>query len=121
MALIAVEDELINILSTFKVPVIRQGSLAPDAPYPDLFFTFWCNGETEHSAYNDQTIIAEYNYDVNVYGISPTDVYDTLTQARNALKSAGWIILTRAFDQPSDEITHIGRGMNIAKIRNEEE
>lgn len=112
------EDALITILEGFKYPVFRQGSLG-DNPYPDTFFTFWGSNEVEHSAYDNQTESVDYTYSVFVYSTSPSTAYDLLAQARGALKEAGWIIATRGFDAASDEITHVGRGMIIYYLNNE--
>lgn len=113
------EDILIELLSTLKYPVIRQGSLAPDETYPDTFFTFWNNDETEHSAYDNDTINVDYDFDVNVYSTNPDTAYQLLSQARKLLKENGWIIATRGYDVASDEITHIGRGMEILFLKTE--
>ena len=107
------EDSLITLLSSFGYPVIRQGSLPSDQAYPDTFFTFWNNTEDGESFYDNATASVVYDFDVNVYSTNPTTAYSVLAAARNALKAAGWIIATRAFDVPSDEITHIGRGMIV--------
>ena len=113
------EDALIEILSTLKYPIIRQGSLAPDEAYPDTFFTFWNNDETEHSAYDNDTVNVDYDFDVNVYSTNPSTAYELLSQARKLLKENGWIIATRGYDVASDEITHIGRGMEILYLKTE--
>lgn len=113
------EDTLIGLLSTLKYPVIRQGSLAPDEAYPDTFFTFWNNDETEHSAYDNKTANVDYDFDVNVYSTEPDTAYQLLSQARKLLKENGWIIATRGYDVASDEITHIGRGMEILYLKTE--
>lgn len=113
------EDILIELLSTLKYPVIRQGSLAPDETYPDTFFTFWNNDETEHSAYDNDTVNVDYDFDVNVYSTNPDTAYQLLFQARKLLKENGWIIATRGYDVASDEITHIGRGMEILFLKTE--
>ena len=113
------EDVLIEILSTLKYPVIRQGSLAPDETYPDTFFTFWNNDETEHSAYDNDTANVDYDFDVNVYSTNPDTAYQLLSQARKLLKENGWIIATRGYDVASDEITHIGRGIEILYLKTE--
>lgn len=113
------EDTLIELLSTLKYPVIRQGSLAPDEAYPDTFFTFWNNDETEHSAYDNDTVNVDYDFDVNVYSTNPDTAYQLLSQARKLLKENGWIIATRGYDVASDEITHIGRGMEILFLKTE--
>lgn len=113
------EDILIELLSTLKYPVIRQGSLAPDEAYPDTFFTFWNNDETEHSAYDNETANVDYDFDINVYSTDPATAYSLLGQARTLLKQNGWIIATRGYDVSSDEITHIGRGMEVMYIKTE--
>lgn len=113
------EDILINLLKTFNVPVIRQGSLAPDQVYPNTFFTFWNNDESEHSAYDNETAIVDYDFDINVYSTNPDTAYSLLKQARELLKQNGWIIATRGYDVSSDEITHVGRGMEILYLNTE--
>lgn len=111
------EDKLIELLESLDYPVLRQGSLPHDEDYPDTFFTFWNNDDSEHAAYDNATAIANDNYSVNVYSTDPDKTYSLLKQARALLKSAGWIILTRGYDAPSDEITHTGRGMVIAYLQ----
>ena len=107
------EDNLIELLNTFGYPVIRQGSLADDEEYPDTFFTFWNNSEIEHCAYDGETVLVEYDYDVNVYSKDPTTTYDLLRQARDLLKRNGWTCFDRGHDLASDEATHTGRGITM--------
>lgn len=113
------EDNLIELLERFGYPVIRQGSLGPNEKYPDTFFTFWNNDETEHSAYDNHTVNADYDYDVNVYSTSPAKAYNLLAQARNILRENGWVSPSRGYDVQSDEVTHVGRGMEITYLKNE--
>ena len=113
------EDILINLLSSFKYPVIRQGSLPPDEKYPETFFTFWNNTETEISAYNNQTFSVVYNFDVNIYSNDPEKVYTLLRDARKLLKQNGWQAPERGHDLASDEITHTGRGIEVTYIQTE--
>ena len=113
------EDALIELLETFSFPVIRQGSLAPDEEYPETFFTFWNNDESEHSAYDNDTVSVDHSFDVNVYSTNPNTVYSLLSQARKLLKENNWTIATRGYDVPSDEVTHVGRGMEVIYLKNE--
>ena len=115
------EDNLITLLSTFKYPVIRQGSLGENEKYPDTFFTFWCNEETEHSAYDNDTLNSDNDFDVNVYSVDDSLVYSLQRQARDLLKTNGWTITERGYDVASDEITHTGRGMSVVYLKNEME
>lgn len=112
-------DNLIELLETFTYPVIRQGSLAPDADYPETFFTYWNNDESGHSFYDNETINVDWIFQVNVYSTDPDLVYSLLGEARTLLKSAGYTISQRGYDVTSDEITHIGRGMVVMYLRNE--
>ena len=112
-------DNLIELLKTFNYPVIRQGSLAPDAAYPDTFFTFWNSDETEHSAYDNDTVNVDWTFQVNVYSTDPDITYSLLAEARTLLKSAGYVLYTRGYDVQSDEITHTGRGMVVMYLKNE--
>lgn len=111
------EDNLIELLETFKYPVFRQGSLAKNEEYPPTFFTFWNNREVEHSSYDDSTSIIEYNFDVNVYSNEPDTAYRLIREAKTLLKSNRWIITEIGYDLPSDEITHVGRGLNVTYLQ----
>lgn len=111
------EDTLIQLLSSFGYPVMRQGSLAADAAYPDTFFTFWNRAEEGQSYYDNETASVVYDFDVNVYSTSPDRAYSLLAGARTLLKSHGYVTPTRGYDVPSDEITHVGRGMNVQYLQ----
>lgn len=112
-------DNLIELLSTFGYPVIRQGSLAPDEVYPDTFFTFWNNDETGHSFYDNEEINSDWIFQVNVYSTDPDKVYSLQADARTLLRSAGYVISQKGYDVASDEITHTGRGMVVMYLKNE--
>lgn len=113
------EDTLIQLLESFGYPVMRQGSLSADQAYPDTFFTFWNNDEDGQSFYDNDTASVVYDFDVNVYSSNPDTAYSLLAEARKLLKTNRWIISTRGYDVPSDEITHIGRGMNVQYLEYE--
>lgn len=111
------EDNLIQLLETFGYPVLRQGSLADNEPYPPIFFTFWNNGEYELKAYDNRTISILFDFDVNVYADDPAKVYELLQQARTLLKSNGYQTPDRGHDLASDVYTHTGRGMNVTYLQ----
>lgn len=113
------EDNLISILETFGFPVFRQGSLNPSDSYPDTFFTFWNNSENGHSFYDNDVVLIDWDFDVNIYSDDPGLAYTLQKQTRKKLKNNNWIILQYGSDVPSDEITHIGRGMRVAYINKE--
>ena len=113
------EDALIQLLESFGYPVMRQGSLPADQAYPDTFFTFWNSTEDGQSFYDNETACVVYDFDVNVYSSNPDVAYSLLAAARKLLKENGWIIGTRGYDVPSDEITHVGRGMDVQYLNYE--
>ena len=113
------EDKLIELLNTFKYPVIRQGSLTENEPYPDTFFTFWNNDEYEETAYDNKTASVVYDFDVNVYSTDPEKAYSLLRDARTLLKNNGFTPMSRGYDVMSDEKTHVGRGMNVITLNYE--
>lgn len=113
------EDELIELLKSFGYPVIRQGSLGDDEPYPDTFFTFWNNDEFEQSAYDNSTVSVVFSFDVNVYSTDPNTVYDLQQRARKLLKQHDFQTPTRGYDVASDEDSHTGRGMAVTKLKQE--
>jgi len=112
-------DNLIELLETFSYPVFRQGSLSPEVDYPDTFFTFWNSEETGHSFYDNETANVDWIFQVNVYSTDPDKAYNLLGAARTLLKSAGYVMSTRGYDLYSDEITHVGRGMVVMYLKNE--
>lgn len=111
------EDLLIETLESFGYPVKLQGSLLPDEPYPDHFFTFWNNNSYGQSYYDDDERSTVYSYDVNFYSTNPEWVYSKLREAKAALKKAGFIISGDGYSIASDEPTHDGRGMNVLFLR----
>lgn len=111
------EDVLIQLLSTFGYPVIRQGSLPPEQAYPETFFTFWNTDEDGQAFYDNATASVVHDFNVFIYSTNPETAYIVLAAARSVLKANGWIIPTRGFDAPSDEPTHIGRGMAVEYLQ----
>ena len=107
------EDKLIELLDSFGYPVKLQGSLLPDEPYPDSFFTFWNNSSEGEKYYDNDEKSTTYSYDVNFYSISPELVYTVLRQAKKILKDNGFIVSGDGHSVVSDEPTHDGRGIDV--------
>lgn len=112
-----VEDLLINILESFEVPVIRQGSLSDNEDYPETFFTFWNNLTGESAFYDDESHSELADYDVNIYSSDPSAVYAFLREAKKKLKQNGFSIPDAGHDVASDVDTHTGRGLNALYIK----
>ena len=115
------EDLLIATLESFGFPVRLQGSLLPDEPYPDHFFTFWNNASNGESYYDNDEISTTYSYDVNFYSINPEWVYTKLREAVTALKNAGFIVSGDGHTVMSDEPTHDGRGIDVMYLKQNQE
>lgn len=111
------EDLLIEKLSSLDYEVRLQGSLLPNEPYPDSFFTFWNNSSESESYYDNKENAIVYNYDVNFYSNNPEKVYSVVRDAINLLKDYGFIISGDGYSVPSDEKTHDGRGFEATFIK----
>lgn len=106
-------DNLISTLSTLGYPVKLQGSLLPDEPYPDHFFTFWNDSADGISYYSNEESAIEWRYSLNFYSIDPTLVNTKLLEAKELLKAHGWVVSGAGYSVMSDEPTHTGRGISI--------
>lgn len=107
------EDALIEILESFNYPVYRQGSMSNDSVYPATFITFWNNDSLDHSHYSNTEYGTNWDFEVNVYSSDSELTYSVLKDIRNALKSAGWVVVGKGHDIVSDEATHTGRGVQV--------
>lgn len=113
------EDLLISTLEALGCPVMLQGSLLPDEPYPDNFFTYWNDSADGSSYYSNTEGAILWAYSLNFYSVDPVlvsnmfkELKDTPT-AKSLLKSAGFIVSGAGYDVPSDEPTHTGRGISL--------
>ena len=107
------EDLLISVLEQLGYPVKRQGSLLPDEPYPNHFFTFWNDSADGSSYYSNTETAIIWQYSLNFYSSDPNMVTTKLLEAKNLLKAQGWVVNGAGYDVASDEPTHTGRGITI--------
>ena len=107
------EDLLINILEVLGYPVLLQGSLLPDEPYPDSFFTFWNDDSDSEGYYDNDESAIEWEYSLNFYSVDPTLVNKKLLEAKSLLKADGWVVSGAGYSVMSDEPTHTGRGITL--------
>lgn len=105
------EDLLISVLERLGYPVMRQGSLLADEPYPNHFFTFWNDSADGSSYYSNNEGAILWQYSLNFYSSDPLMVTTKLLEAKALLKSAGWVVNGAGYDVASDEPTHTGRGI----------
>ena len=54
-------EELVNLLSTFGYPVIQQGSMGEDEAYPDSLFTFY-NIDTPDDGFYDNNLHVPFGH-----------------------------------------------------------
>ena len=106
-------DLLIETLAPLGYPVKLQGSLAPDEPAPDHFFTYWNNAADGMSFYSDDEHAIDWQFSLNFYSVDPAKVYSVLADAKRLLKSVGWIVTGAGYSLASDDPSHTGRGIMI--------
>lgn len=106
-------DLLIQTLESLGYPVRLQGSLLPDEPYPESFFTFWNDDSTGDMYYSNAEKAVVWSYSVNFYSTDPVLVNSKLLEAKGLLREAGFIATGSGHDVGSDEPTHTGRGIDI--------
>ena len=111
------EDELIELLSTFSYPVYSQGSFAEGDKYPDSFFTFWNVDSPDHEHYDNAEYGTDWTFNVNFYSTDPEKTYNLITLARVLLKQHKWIVPSQGYDVYSDEPTHTGRGIQALYLQ----
>lgn len=110
-------DKLIGTLESKGYPVFLQGSLLPDQPYPDSFFTYWNDDTTGQSFYDNNENRIDWSYSVNFYSTDPNKVNSMLLEIKPLLKEAGFIVTGAGYSVMSDELTHTGRGVSVRYIQ----
>lgn len=107
------EDKLIEVLSQICNVVRQQGSLLPDEPYPDEFFTFWNFSSESDSFYDDTDHTIIYEYSVCFYSKNVEHVYEKLRSAIKLLRKNGFIVSGDGHSVASDEVEYTGRGIDV--------
>lgn len=106
-------DLLIETLEPLGYPVRLQGSLAPNKPIPEHFFTYWNNAADGLSFYENNEHAIAWEYSLNFYSIDPEKVNTALLEAKKLLKAAGFVVTGAGYSLASDDPTHTGRGILI--------
>lgn len=108
------EDLLIKIIEeAFGFPMMLQGSLLPEEPYPDNFFTYWNDSADGTGFYNNNESEILWQYSLSFYGRDPVKVNSILLEVKPILKAAGFIVTGAGYSVVSDEPTHTGRGITV--------
>lgn len=93
-------------LETSGLKAIRQGSLLPDEPYPDEFWTVW-EPMADEVFYDNEPVYTTRAFSVCFYSNNPATARAKVQAMRNHLRGKGYAV-TPPEDTPSDEATHIG-------------
>lgn len=107
------EDLLISTLEALGYPVKLQGSLLPDEPYPNSFFTYWNDSADGTGYYSNNESAILWAYSLNFYSTDPVLVNTKLLEAKKLLKAKGFMVSGAGYDIASDENTHTGRGISL--------
>lgn len=99
---------LISTLETLGYPVILQGSMTADEPYPESFITFQTMASPEQDFFDGLPHGVQWRYAVIFYTSNPDLMSTVPAHIYNLLRSAGFIPKGRGYDIPSDEPTHSG-------------
>lgn len=110
------EDLLIDVLTYFNLPIIRQGSMSPHEKYPKEFFTFWNNSSDDDKYYDNAPTATIWDFDVNCYSSVAGNASKLLNEAIKELQRAGFTVSGKGHDVASDEPSHTGRGVNVLYV-----
>lgn len=114
------KSKLIELLESFSFPVILQGSLNPEEPYPDSFFSFWNFDNEDTAFYDGNADHAVRGFWIYFYSVDPRLVESIPEQARRLLKSNDWIIQGKSTDISVDRPTHTGAFFTAYKFESYE-
>ena len=106
-------DALEALLESTGYPYFRQGSLAPDDPYPESFFTFWNVDTPEDSYFDNGPHAANWSWRGYFYTKDPAPLYSVMGDFLESARAAGFISQGRARDLSSDEPGTVGRTIQL--------
>lgn len=111
-------EELVNLLSTFGYPVIQQGSMGEDEAYPDSLFTFYNIDTPDDGFYDNNPTRSIWTYYIYFYSNDPLLVNTKLREVTDLLRKNKWIVNQRnGYDIESDVDTHSGRYTTVYYIK----
>jgi hypothetical protein len=112
----SIKADLIALLETFEYPVFLQGSVNPDAPYPQSFFTFWNFETPEAEFYDNNAGRAVWGFWVYFYSVDPVLIETITEKARKLLKKNDLILQGKPYDIAVDRPTHTGVIFTVYKF-----
>lgn len=93
-----------------------QGTINPEATYPETFTTFWTNDTAEIVHYDNGAQAVAWYFGVNLYSSNPAIVNEKPKDIIATLRARGFIPQGRGRDIPSDEPTYTGWAMEFVYI-----
>lgn len=110
---------LIETLSAIGFPPVLQGTMPnpQDEPWADTFITFWQNESEDTSHADGFSLVTVYDFTVIVYSTDPTTLMRVSSEARTALKAAGFVTSGEGNDIASGEPSHTGHTQDYRIIK----
>ena len=113
------KDLLISVLEQFcPNNVYLQGSLNPDAAYPQKFITFFTTTTDDNAFYDNDVVAVDWEFSVMFYSTNPTEVNTIPAHISAALKAVGFIPQGKGNDLLTDSPTHTGWAMDFVYREN---
>lgn len=113
-------DYIYKLLSKIY-PVYRQGSMSDMDEYPVSFFTYWNNGSTLDSFYDNKEKLIIWSYDINFYTKEIENIDNILNKVVDILKKENRIVIEEYIhDLVSDDNNYIGKGLTINILERED-
>jgi hypothetical protein len=95
-------DNIYTLLSSFGYPVFLNGTVNNNDVYPDSFFTFWNDINTDDSFYDNDATRAILDYDIVFISKNPSLVQTVAEAARQMLKNNGFVVSGKPTDATVD-------------------
>ena len=102
------EKKLVEIMEQTGYPVYLQGSLLPEEPYPESFFTYWNDTSDGDSFYDDDERSIVWD------STDPLLIQTQLDAVKDLLKKEGFVVSGKGHSLASDKKTHTGRGLDVS-------
>lgn len=102
------KSALIEVLDALGYEYFLQGTYDEDKPYPDRFITFQTLDSPETAAFDNETALTAWTYQIIFYSNDPEEIDAAAELIRKAFKNAGFDIPNKGRDIISDEPSHTG-------------
>lgn len=106
-------EQLIKILESAGIPVVRQGSYNENDELPEKFITFWNFQADERSHADNSPMSCEWGFWVYIYGEDPVEIDQIAKEIRSKLKQKGFVSTGPAMDYDSNEPNLAGKMLNV--------